>query len=102
MRHGGDVLDHRDFHAGGGDTADGGLASGAGSLDAHFDFLHAEELGLFGGIAGDDLSGVRGALAGALESVLAAGGPAQHITVQIGESDFGKMSIGDFLTITLI
>ena len=90
----GDVLDAVDFHTGGSDASDSGFTAGAGALDADFDVLHAEGLRLFGGVGGHDLRGVRGALAGALEAVLAGGGPGDHVAVKIGEGNFGIVERG--------
>ena len=94
-----DIFDHADFHTGGGDTADGGFSAGTGSFDPDFDFFHTQKLGFFGGIAGDDLSRISGALTGAFETVFSAGGPADHVAVEVGKGNFGiverRQDIGD-------
>ena len=62
MRDRSDILDRIDFHADRGNASDGGFSSRARSVDPDFHFLHAEGLGLFRGIGGNDLSSICRAL----------------------------------------
>ena len=99
MRNRRDILDRTDFQPGSGDSAHGGFTAGARPLDANFHFLHAQELRLLGRISGNHLRRVSGALARPLETVLSAGGPAEHVAVQVGEGHFRiverRQNIGD-------
>ena len=94
-----DIFDHADFHTGSSDTANCGFTTGAGSFDPDFHLFHAQELSLFGSITGNELSGIGGTLAGTFEAVLATGGPADNITMQVGKGNFGivksRQNIGD-------
>ena len=87
MRNRSNIFNDSYFHTGRGDTTDSRLTSGAGSLDPNFNFFHTEQLGFLGGIAGDNLSSISGTLAGTFKTVLTAGGPADHVAVQIGKSN---------------
>ena len=95
-----DVFDDTDLHTGSHNTAHCGFATGTRTLDTDFHFLHAQQLRFFCCIASDDLGGISGALAGALEAVLAAGGPADYIAVQIGNGDFGVIERGQHINNT--
>ena len=76
MRHRGDIFDDGHFESGEDQSPDSGFTTGTGSFDADFNFLHTVKLGFFGGVAGDHLSSISGALTGAFETILTAGRPA--------------------------
>ena len=73
MRNRSDILNRINFKTDRGNTSDGGLTPGARTLDPDFDFLHAQELRLLGGVPGNNLSGIRRALSGTLKAILATG-----------------------------
>ena len=87
MRDGRDVFDGGDFEADRLEGADGGFAAGAGAFDAHFDLLHAVRHRLAGGIPGDLLGSVSGALARTFETDASGGGPADHMTLHVCDAD---------------
>ena len=84
----------RDFQADRLQGADGGFTAGAGTFDADFDFAHAVRHRLAGGILGDLLRGVSGALARAFETDAAGARPAEHVALHVGDGDLGVVESG--------
>src|SRR5450631_4043993 len=68
MRNGRGILDVAHFDAGGGQGADGGLASGTGATDAHFYRAYAVVARHVGGVGGGLLSGKGRAFARSAET----------------------------------
>ena len=64
----------------------GGLTTRTWALHADFDLLEAVTHRLAAGILADDLTGVGGALAATLEVELAGGGPADDVTLEVGDA----------------
>src|SRR5690349_4610665 len=87
VRVGGDVGDGADLETGGLQRADGLLAPGARTLHIDLDLAHAVLHGALGGAIGGQGSGVRRALAGALESGDAGRAPADDRTAEVGDRD---------------
>src|SRR3974390_3161015 len=86
VRHRGHVLDGGDFQPDGLESADGRLAARTGAFNPHFEFAHAVRHGLPGGVLRDLLSRVGGALARALESNAAGAGPADDVSLHVGDA----------------
>ena len=89
------VLDGGDFEADRLERADGGFAAGAGTFDANFDFAHAVRHGLAGGVLGDLLRGVGGALARAFEADAAGAGPTDDVALHVGDGHLGVVESGE-------
>src|SRR4051812_32021303 len=85
----GDVLDGADLETGRLQRPDRGLPAGAGALDEHVDLAHAVLGGLAGGVLGSHLRRERRGLTRALEADVAAGRPADHVAVRVGDRDDG-------------
>src|SRR5262245_25774326 len=80
-----DVFDGLHFEAGGFERGDRAFAATAGALHFDFNFLDAELLGFVGGLLSGHLPGKRRALAAALETSGAGAGPAERITLGVGD-----------------
>src|SRR5665213_3490906 len=87
VRDGGDIFDAGDLDAGGGQRADGGLATGARPADEHVDAAHAVCHGPLCALLGGELGGERRGLAGALEPDVAGRRPGEDIALRIGDGD---------------
>src|ERR1035441_3696570 len=85
VRHRRHVLDGTDFQADGLERANRGFTTGARTLDADFNFLHAVGHRLTGGVLRDHLRGVSRALARTFETHAASAGPADEVA-QIGRA----------------
>src|SRR5690606_28778971 len=90
MRDGGHVRDIADLQAAGVESPDGGLAAGAGAIDAHIDVLEAVQLDCSAaGFFSSGLRGKRRALPGAAETRATGCGPGQGITLTISDRHDG-------------
>src|SRR5690606_6283894 len=89
VRHRRDVRNAGDLDPQGIQGAHGGLAAGAGALDADFQRLDAVFLGHAAGGFGSHLGGERRRLARALEAGAAGRGPRQGVALTVGDGDDG-------------
>ncbi len=89
MRHRRNVADAAHLNACGGESADRGLAAGAGTGDAHIDRTDAVVAGCIGSTDGSLLRRERGSLAGATEAERAGGLPGERIADLVGDGDDG-------------
>src|SRR5678815_4259400 len=80
-----DVGNVGDLQPAGVQRAHRGLATRAGTLDAHFDHLHAMFLRDLAGLLGGDLRGERRALARAAETAAARRRPRERVALAIGD-----------------
>ena len=94
VRNGGHVLDQFDRHASGLQGSDGAFATGARALDANFNFLDTEFSCLFGRLLRGDLAGKGSAFTTPLEATRPRTGPAQRITLGVGNSHRGVVERG--------
>src|SRR5688572_31826610 len=95
MRHRGAVFNGGDFQANTLQGADGGFATGAGTLHADFDFAHAVGHSLAGGILGDLLGSKSCALARTLETDATGAGPSEDVPVHVGDVHLGVVESGE-------
>src|ERR1700744_1194910 len=89
VRHRRNVADAADLDAGGGESADRGLAAGAGTGDAHIDRADTVIAGCVGSTDGGLLRGERSSLAGAAEAERAGRFPAERVALLVGDGDDG-------------
>lgn len=87
MRNGGHILNQLDSHASRLQRGNCAFASGAGSLDPYFDFLHAELRRLLSRLLSGYLACERSALAASLETTGTGTGPAQGVTLGVGNGN---------------
>src|SRR3954462_15998043 len=101
MRNRSHVGDRADLQADRVERAHRGLAAAAGTLDAHFDVLHAAFLRRAPGALGRTLRGERRGLARALEAGVARGRPRHRVALALGDGDDGVVEgsvyVGDAL-----
>src|ERR1700756_3298695 len=87
VRQRGYVLDHGHFNSGLSQRPDRALATGTRAFHIHF---HPSQTGFeryFGGIGGGHLGGVRSILFGTPETHFTRGGPTDHLSLLVGQSD---------------
>src|SRR5512135_2879852 len=89
VRNRGNVGNAGDLETNGIQRTHGGLATGARSLDAHFEVLHTILLSRFASDFSSNLRSKRGALARALKTVAATGRPGQSIALTVGDRHDG-------------
>ena len=87
MRDRGHILDQLDRHTSRLERGNRAFPPRAGSLDPYFDLLHAELSRLLGRLLGGHLSGERSALAASLETTGTGAGPAQRVTLGVGNGN---------------
>src|SRR5579872_2378904 len=87
VRNGSDVANVTHFQSGGGESANGGLATGARARDAHFKSAHAVLARHVGGVHGRLLRGKGRALARSAEAERAGALPGEHAPFGIGDGD---------------
>src|SRR5271165_3056805 len=85
MRNRGDVSNDRNVQANGLNRTNGGLASGAGAFNQHFNLLQAMSHGLPASVLGHQLSSVSRTFTGSLETDFPRTGPTNDIARQIGD-----------------
>ena len=95
------ILDRADIQSRGLKRRHGGLATGAGALDANLDLSHAHAPGFGGNPLRGPRGGKRRGLPRTLESHRPGGIPTQGLTVDIGDGDDGvierRVDVGDAL-----
>src|SRR5450759_2964631 len=84
-----DVLDQKHIHARRGQGADGGLTSGTGAADAHFQRTDAMFARLVGGVHRGLLGGEGSALALPAEAERTRSLPRQHVALLVGDGNDG-------------
>src|ERR1700677_3713375 len=89
VRHRRNVADAADLDAGGGESADRGLAARAGTGDAHINRTDTVVTCCVGGTDGGLLRGERSALAGAAKAKRAGRFPAERVAHLVGDGDDG-------------
>src|SRR5450432_64043 len=88
------VLDRADLQTDRLNGANRGLTTGAGTFDPNFHFLHAVRHRLTRGVLRDLLGGVSGAFARAFETDPTRAGPADEISLRVGDRDLRVVERG--------
>src|ERR1700704_2781602 len=93
------IFDRLDRQAGGLERGDRAFAAAAGALHPNLEFLDAEFRGLLGALLSRALAGERRTLAAALEAARAAAGPAERISLGVGDRHSrvveARLDVGD-------
>ena len=87
MGHRGYVDDLGNYYSRVVDGPDGGLTSGAGALDEHFDLAETGVISGLGSVLSCHLGSVRGVLLGTPETALSGGGPTDDLSLVVAQGD---------------